>query len=64
MNSQFITNQSKLLSEIFKNIILLSENLYFLISYIYFSDIKEIQNEVNEEFGNTYRNRNGDISFR
>ncbi|MBV6477755.1 MAG: RNA polymerase-associated protein RapA [Ignavibacteria bacterium] len=48
MNSQFITNQSKLLSEVFKNIIPSTENLYFLVGYFYFSGFEEIHQEVKD----------------
>lgn len=49
MNSQFITNQSKLLSEVFKNIIPSAQNLYFLIGYFYFSGFEEIHAEVKDK---------------
>lgn len=49
MKSQFITNQSKLLSEVFKNIIPSTDNLYFLIGYFYFSGFEEIHEEVKDK---------------
>ncbi|MDA3884071.1 MAG: phospholipase D-like domain-containing protein [Candidatus Delongbacteria bacterium] len=41
-NSQFITNQHKLLTDVVNNIMPSSENLYFLVGYFYFSGFKEI----------------------
>jgi len=49
MNSQFITNQSRLLSEVFKKIIPSTQNLYFLIGYFYFSGFEEIYEEVKDK---------------
>ncbi|MCG2725648.1 MAG: hypothetical protein L6420_05225 [Elusimicrobia bacterium] len=42
MGNQFITNQGKLLSDVIKNILPNSQNLYFLVGYFYFSGFKEI----------------------
>ena len=49
MSSQFITNQTRLLSEVFKNIIPSTENLYFLIGYFYFSGFEEIHESVKDK---------------
>lgn len=46
MSHQFITNQDKLLSEVFNNILPSSKALYFLVGYFYFSGFEEIYNNV------------------
>ena len=46
MSHQFITNQEKLLSEVFNNILPSSKALYFLVGYFYFSGFEEIYKNV------------------
>ncbi len=46
MSHQFITNQDKLLSEVFNNILPSSKALYFLVGYFYFSGFEEIYKNV------------------
>jgi ERCC4-related helicase len=46
MSHQFITNQDKLLSEVFNNILPSSKTLYFLVGYFYFSGFEEIYKNV------------------
>lgn len=46
MTTQFITNETKFLSEIVNNILPSSNNLYFLIGYFYFSGFQEIYKNV------------------
>ncbi|MFZ5948550.1 MAG: helicase-related protein [Stygiobacter sp.] len=46
MANQFITNQDKLLSEVFNNILPSSKALYFLVGYFYFSGFEEIYKNV------------------
>ncbi|OQY73823.1 MAG: hypothetical protein B6D44_06130 [Ignavibacteriales bacterium UTCHB2] len=46
MSHQFITNQDKLLTEVFNNILPSSKSLYFLVGYFYFSGFEEIYKNV------------------
>jgi len=41
MDTQFVTNQEKLLSDVVNNILPCAERLYFLIGYFYFSGFQE-----------------------
>jgi len=49
MSHQFITNQSKLLSEVFNNILPSSKSLYFLVGYFYFSGFEEIYKNIGDK---------------
>jgi len=49
MSHQFITNQEKLLSEVFNNILPSSQSLYFLVGYFYFSGFEEIYKNVEDK---------------
>lgn len=49
MAHQFITNQEKLLSEVFNNILPSSKALYFLVGYFYFSGFEEIYKNLNDK---------------
>ena len=49
MSHQFITNQEKLLSEVFNNILPSSQSLYFLVGYFYFSGFEEIYTNVEDK---------------
>ena len=49
MSNLFITNQTKLLSEVFNNILPSSNNLYFLIGYFYFSGFEEIYKNIEDK---------------
>lgn len=49
MSHQFITNQDKLLSEVFNNILPSSKALYFLVGYFYFSGFEEIYKNVSDK---------------
>ncbi|NMB80973.1 MAG: helicase, partial [Ignavibacteria bacterium] len=49
MPHQFITNQQKLLAEVFNNILPSSKALYFLVGYFYFSGFEEIYNNVSDK---------------
>lgn len=49
MAHQFITNQEKLLSEVFNNILPSSKSLYFLVGYFYFSGFEEIYQNVQDK---------------
>jgi len=49
MSHQFITNQEKLLSEVFNNILPSSQSLYFLVGYFYFSGFEEIYTNVQDK---------------
>lgn len=49
MSHQFITNQDKLLSEVFNNILPSSKSLYFLVGYFYFSGFEEIYKNVSDK---------------
>ena len=49
MSHQFITNQEKLLSEVFNNILPSSQSLYFLVGYFYFSGFEEIYKNVGDK---------------
>lgn len=49
MAHQFITNQEKLLSEVFNNILPSSKSLYFLVGYFYFSGFEEIYKNVEDK---------------
>ncbi len=46
MNTQFITNQEKLLGDVINNILPSSKNLYFLVGYFYFSGFNEIYKNI------------------
>ena len=46
MSNLFITNQTKLLSEVFNNILPSSKALFFLVGYFYFSGFEEIYKNV------------------
>ncbi len=49
MSHQFITNQDKLLSEVFNSILPSSKALYFLVGYFYFSGFEEIYKKVSDK---------------
>jgi len=49
MSNQLITNQEKLLSEVFNNILPSSQHLYFLVGYFYFSGFEEIYNNIEDK---------------
>ncbi len=49
MNTQFITNQERLLADVVNNILPSSEKLYFLIGYFYFSGFEEIYKNVTDK---------------
>lgn len=49
MSNLFITNQDKLLSEVFNNILPSTDNLYFLVGYFYFSGFEEIYENVTDK---------------
>ena len=49
MSHQFITNQEKLLSEVFNSILPSSKALYFLVGYFYFSGFEEIYKNVSDK---------------
>ncbi|HLG32453.1 MAG TPA: phospholipase D-like domain-containing protein [Ignavibacteriaceae bacterium] len=49
MSHQFITNQDKLLTEVFNNILPSSKALYFLVGYFYFSGFEEIYKNVTDK---------------
>ena len=49
MSHQFITNQDKLLSEVFNNILPSSKALYFLVGYFYFSGFEEIYKNIEDK---------------
>lgn len=49
MDTHFITNQEKLLSDVVKNILPSSEKLFFLIGYFYFSGFQELYRHVDDK---------------
>ncbi len=49
MPHQFITNQNKLLSEVFNKILPSSKALYFLVGYFYFSGFEEIYRNIEDK---------------
>jgi hypothetical protein len=49
MNTQFITNEKRLLSDVIRNILPSSEKLYFLIGYFYFSGFQEIYKNLGDK---------------
>ena len=49
MDTQFITNQDKLLSDVVNNILPSSQRLYFLVGYFYFSGFEEIYRNVKDK---------------
>jgi ERCC4-related helicase len=49
MSHQFITNQNKLLSEVFNNILPSAQSLYFLVGYFYFSGFEEIYKNISDK---------------
>ncbi len=49
MTTHFITNQDKFLSDVIKNVLPSSKNLYFLVGYFYFSGFQEIYQQVAEK---------------
>lgn len=46
MSNQFITNQTRLLSDVINNILPSTQNLYVLVGYFYFSGFEEIYNNL------------------
>ena len=46
--AKLITNQEEFLSEIIRNILPCSEELFFLVGYFYFSGFEEIYTEIGE----------------
>ena len=49
MSTQFITNEERLLSDVIRNILPSSQNLYFLIGYFYFSGFQEIYKNISDK---------------
>ncbi len=49
MDTQFITNQDKLLSDVVNNILPSSQRLYFLVGYFYFSGFEEIYKNLKDK---------------
>lgn len=49
MDSAFITNQQEFLSKVIKDILPVSEKLYFLVGYFYFSGFEEIYTQLEDK---------------
>jgi superfamily II DNA/RNA helicase len=49
MSTHFVTNQEKLLADVFNNVLPSTEKLYFLVGYFYFSGFQEIYKNIQDK---------------